>query len=171
MLPPVPAEGSGSEASVMAESGVGPPPLYSPAPSRGGTSLPAGTISGAEGLGCVGGTRGAEGKGRVGDCGARSKRGDSVPSSACWTTGLVDGVSKAGEGGCAASNSSATRRSEVVFERASSNRVGKLRDLKQLVKQLVKQLPGIVKDGLIELLMSDETEGSCRYAEKLRSCP
>lgn len=111
------------------------------------------------------------GKGGVGDCGARSKRGDSVPSSACWTTGPVDGVSKAGEGGSAASNSSAARRFEVVFKRASSNRVGELRDLERLVKQLVKQLPGIVKDGRIELMMSDETERSCRYAEKLRSCP
>ena len=77
------------------------------------------------------------------------KWGASVPSSACWTTGPVDGVSRAGEGGCAASNASATRRFEVVFERVSSNRVGGLRDLKRLVKQLARQLPGIVKDGPI----------------------
>ena len=105
--------------------------------------MPAGKISGAEGLGCTGG------KGGVDGCGAGSKWGDSVPSSACWTAGPVDGVSKAGEGGCCASNACAARRLEVIFERVSSKGVGELRDLKRLVKQLVRQLPGIVKDGRI----------------------
>ena len=143
ILAPVSSESFGSGASVMAESGVRPAPLYVLAPSTGGTRLPAGTICGAEDLGCAGG------KGGVGGCGAGSKWGDSVPSSACWTAGPLNGVSKTGEVGCCPSNASAARRFEVVFERVLLNRVGELRDLKRLVKQLVRQLPGIVKNGRI----------------------
>lgn len=130
----------------MAESGPSPLYSYSPAASKVGARLRAGTISGAEGLGCAGGIGGTGGKGGVGGCGAGSKWGDSVPFSACWMTGPVDSVSEAGEGGCCASNASATRRLEVVFARVSSNRVGELRDLKRLVKQLVRQLPDMMKD-------------------------
>ena len=154
----------------MVESGVGPPPLYSPAPSKAGTRVAANTISGTGGLGCAGGTGGAGGRGGVGGCGAGSKRGGSVPSSACWTTGPVDGVSKAGERGCARSNASAARRFEVVIERVASNSAGQLRDLNRLVKQSVRQLPGIVKEDWAEQLMIDETERSGRYAVKLRIC-
>lgn len=72
LLAPGSWEGSGSEPFVMAESGVGPSPLYSPAPSRGGTSFPAGIIFGAEGLGCAGGTGGDGGKGGVGGADGRN---------------------------------------------------------------------------------------------------
>lgn len=147
----VPTEMNGSERSVMAEGGVGPSPLYSLAPSKVGPKLPAGTISATGGLRCARGVGDTGGEGGVGGCGAGLKWGESVPSSACWTTGPVDGVSGAGEGSCAASNASAARMFEVVFDRVSSNRVGGLRDLKRLVKQVAIQLPGIAKDGPISL--------------------